>query len=191
MTTGTTPNPVLLPLLQGGPVDPAAFPEGIEWEEPDYDPQTGELVWATHHLSAEEWNAKHEEETKQREAFLALQRAEAAKPFHFVDLDDIEAFAKRDRPCALVDAITNGRGRSLEELLDLFAGDATPAPRVKAELRTTVRHLVAELKAQRQTNLALRQRVVDLEGQLRAARSGAKAAAQRDAAGGPGRAAVA
>lgn len=178
MSTTTKPNPVLPPLPQDGPVDPADYPEGIEWDEPEYNQRTGELVLATRRLSVEEWNTSHAMDDRQREAFLALQRekaerdaAEAAKPFRFVDLDEVATFVRQDRPCALVDAITSGRGQTLEKLLDLFAGDASPPPWAKRHLRTTVRLLVAELKAQRQTNLALRQRVVSLEGELKAAQN--------------------
>jgi hypothetical protein len=189
MTTDATPTRFLPPLPQDGPVNPADYPEGIEWVEHEHDQRTGKLVAVTRLLSAEEWNASHAMDDKEREALQALRRAEAereaaeaARPFRFVDLDDVAMFAKRDRPCALVDRITTGRGRTLEELLDLFAKDAAPPPRVKAELRMTTRLLVAELKAQRQTNLALRQRVADLEAQLKAARRESAESVQR----GPG-----
>lgn len=189
MTTDATPTRFLPPLPQDGPVNPAGYPEGIEWVEHEYDRRTGKLVAVPRLLSAEEWNANHAMDDKEREALQALRRAEAereaaeaARPFRFVDLDDVVAFAKRDRPCALVDEITNGRGRTLEKLLDLFAGNVNPPTWAKKHLRMTTRALVAELKAQRQVNLALRQRVVDLEGQRKAARRDSVESVQR----GPG-----
>ncbi len=189
MTTDATPTRFLPPLPQDGPVNPADYPEGIEWIEHECDQRTGKLVAVPRLLSTEEWNDNHAMGDKEREAFQALRRAEAeraaaeaARPFRFVDLDDVAMFAKRDRPCALVDRITTGRGQELEKLLDLFAGNSNPPQWAKNHLRRTVRLLVAELKAQRQVNLALRQRVVNLEGQLKAARGDSGESIQR----GPG-----
>lgn len=173
---GVGTSTTLPPMPQDGPVDPKDYPEGIEWEELEYDPATGQPVYRLRNIPVGEWNENYALSTKEAEAFKALQRAEAAMPFRFIQPERLlPAFAdgrtRAARASGIVGEMTRQRGIELEALLNKSASRVTLTRHERKQLRWAVRLLLVELSVTRQENIALRQRMAELEADIGAARN--------------------
>lgn len=184
MTEGSAVPPIarFLPLMPtDGPVNPEDYPEGIEWEEPEIDQHTGEVFYTRRVITAHEWNRDHAMGAKEAEAFKALQRAEAAKPFRFVEPERLlPAFARgrTEMVSGIVGEMTRQRGIELEALMDKSARRNPLTTHERKQLRWAMRLLLVELAVTREEVVALRQRLAELEVELKAARSDSAVAVQ-------------
>jgi len=176
----TATDPRLPPLPPDGTANPSDYPDGIEWEEPEIDQWTGKTVYVSRMISVAEWNRDYALDPKEIEALRALREAEAAKPFRFVEPEALaRAYGNDASVSQVIREMTNRRGAELEALLDRFKGACGVPVWAKRHLRRAVRLLLAELAVARQSVVALRQRVAELEADLKVARGDSAEAIQR------------
>ncbi len=156
----------LPPLPSDGPVNPGDHPEGIVWTDMEIDHWTGKTIYVTRVISVDEWNRDYAMDAKEIEAFKAACAAREAEPFRFVDPDKTLRFYGDDKGVSLLLKQTARQsGEKLNGLLDQLKENERPPVWLKRHIRQEATRLIAEVAAQRQANLALRQQVADLKAQ--------------------------
>ncbi len=153
---------------------PSGTAAPVSWVELQVDPNTEEIKDVQRTIPADEWGQKGGPRAVEAQALIELARAEGDQPFRFVEPSALCRIDERDADASALAAVTTRYyAYDLNALLDMLKGTNPPPQWAKKHLRMALRLLLAELGAQRQTNLALRQELVELRKQLGAARNAA------------------
>ncbi|MCA0448457.1 MAG: hypothetical protein LCH62_01655 [Proteobacteria bacterium] len=146
----------------------------VTWVELQVDPNTDEVKDVQRTIPADEWGQNGGPRAVEAQALIELARAEGDQPFRFVEPSALCRIDERGADAfALATVTTRYYAFELNALLDMLKGRKPPPQWAKKHLRMSLKLLIAELSAQRQTNLALRQELVQLRRQLGTARNAA------------------